>query len=91
MKCVLNFLVFLGVRYLDWNFVGCDIMWSCMEIPPFWSSLVPPSLGFKGHFGPENGGSMFLQNLVSPARLHSFTPQKTAVQTLKSGIQLQRN
>jgi len=54
-------------------------MWSCKEIPTFWSSLVLSSLDFKGHFGPENGGSIFLQNLVSPARLHSFTPQKTGL------------
>jgi hypothetical protein len=79
VKCVVYFSVFLGVRCLDWNFVGCDIMCSCKEIPTFWSSLVPPSLGFRGHFGPENGGSMFLQNLVSPARLHNFIPQETAV------------
>jgi hypothetical protein len=79
VNCVVNFLVFLSVGCLDWSFVGCDIIWSYKEIPTFWSSFVPPSLGFKGHFGPENGGSMFLQNLVAPARLHSFTPQKTAV------------
>ena len=77
--CVVNFSVFLRVRCLDWNSVDCDIMCSCKEIPTVWSSLVPPSVGFKANFGPENGGIMFLQNFVSPARLHSFTPQKTAV------------
>jgi hypothetical protein len=64
VKCVLNFQVSTDVRCLGWDFLGYDTMWSCKGIPTFWSNFMPSSLGFKGHFCPKNGGSMFHQNLV---------------------------
>lgn len=76
-----NFSVFLGVRCLDWNFVGCDIMWSCKETPKFWSSLVPPSLGFKANFGPEYGWRKHVPSKPSftrkTAQLH--TPENSSL------------
>jgi hypothetical protein len=90
-KCVLNFQVPTDVRCLDWDFLGCDSMRSCKRIPVSWSNLLPPSLYFKDHYGPENEGSLFHQNLVftyKTAWCHTSTSENHNLTFIKSNIRL---